>query len=158
MVKVAGGLWKRHVDQLLSGPVEVTLASNSSEFAHHSVSLEMSSSTDQSGDIIPDSTIPSTPVPPTSTMDDFPLTGNSEEFRLESQLTGFSRHFADSGTTNLTLTCPLQENSDSADVDDTLLVHPSFSGENLVSANAEKRFPTRATRRPPIYLKYYELK
>jgi len=29
MDKVAGGLWKRHVDQLLSRPIEVTPASNS---------------------------------------------------------------------------------------------------------------------------------
>ena len=78
MVKVAGGLWKRHVDQLLSRPIEVTPASNSSEFIHHSVPFEMPSNMDQSGDIVPDSTIPSTPVPPTPTLDEFPLTGNSE--------------------------------------------------------------------------------
>ena len=159
MVKVAGGLWKRHVDQLLSRPVEVTPASNSSEFEQHcSVPFETPSNMDQSGDIVPDSTIPSTPVPPTSTLDEFPLTGNSEEFSLERQLTGVSRHIADSDTANVTLTSPLPENSDSADVDDTLLVHSSFSGENLVSTNTEKRYPTRATRRSPIYLKDYELK
>ena len=158
MVKVAGGLWKRHVDQLLSHPVEFAPASNSSEFEHHSVPLETPSNMDQSGDIVPDSTIPSTPVPLKSTLDEFPLTGNSEEFSLESPLTGVSRHIDDSDTANVTLTSPLPENSDSADVDDTLLVHPSFSSENLVSTNTEKLYPTRATRRPPIYLKDYELK
>ena len=86
------------------------------------------------------------------------MTGNSEEFSLERQLTGVSRHIADSDTANVTLTSPLPENSDSADVDDTLLVHSSFPGENLVSTNTEKRYPTRATRRSPIYLKDYELK
>ena len=86
------------------------------------------------------------------------MTGNSEEFSLESQLTGVSRHIDVPDTANVTLTSPLPENSDSADVDNTLLVHPSFSGENLVYTNTEKRYPTRATRRPPIYLKDYELK
>ena len=138
MVEVAGGLWKKHVDQLLSRPVEVNPASNSSEFEHHSVPFETPSNMDQSGDKVSDSTIPSIPVPPTSTLDEFPLTGNSEEFSLERQLTGVSRHIDDSDTANVTLTCPLPENSDSADVDDTLLVHPSFSGENLVSTNTEK--------------------
>ena len=138
MVKVAGGLWKRHVDQPLSRHVEVTPASNSSEFEQHcSVPFETASNMDQSGDIVPDSTIPSTPVPPTSTLDEFPLTGNSEEFSLERQLTGVSRHIADSDTANVTLTSPLPENSDSADVDDTLLVHSSFPGENLVSTNTQ---------------------
>jgi len=60
------------------------------------------------------------------------LTGNSEEFRLESQLTGVSRHLADLHFANVTLTSPLSENSDSADVDDTLLARPSFPGENLM--------------------------
>ena len=155
---MAGGLWKQHVDQLLRRPVEVTPASNSSEFEHQSVPLEMPSNTNQSGDIVQESTIPATPVPPTSTMDEFPLTSNSERFRLESQITGVSRHLADSDTANVTLTSPLPKNSDSADVGDTLLDHPSFSGENLVSTNTEKRYPTRATRRPPIYLKVCELK
>ena len=51
---------------------------------------------------------------------------------------------------------PLPENSDSAIVDDTLVVQPGSLCE--YPADTEKRYPTRTTRRPPRHLKDYKLK
>ena len=51
---------------------------------------------------------------------------------------------------------PLPEISDSAIVDDTLVVQPGSLCE--YPADTEKRYPTRTTRRPPRHLKDYELK
>ena len=46
--------------------------------------------------------------------------------------------------------------SDAANVYDTLVVQPNSFCEN--PADAEKRYPTRTTRRPPKHLKDYEFK
>ena len=48
------------------------------------------------------------------------------------------------------------EISDAANVDDTLVVQPNSLRE--YPADAEKRYSTRTTRRPPRHLKDYELK
>lgn len=48
------------------------------------------------------------------------------------------------------------EISDPANVDDTLVVQPNSFCE--YPADAEKRYPTRTTRRPPKHLKDYEFK
>ena len=79
IVKVAGNLWKRHTDQLLRRPADVASTRGFSAFNYQSVLLDESPDMDQPYEIVPDSTIPSTYIPPTATLDESILasTGDS---------------------------------------------------------------------------------
>ena len=70
IVKVAGNLWKRHIDQLLRRPTDVASTCGFSASNYQSVPLDVSPDMDQPYDIVLDSTIPSTYIPPTATLDE----------------------------------------------------------------------------------------
>ena len=79
IVKVAGNLWKRHIDQLLRRPTDVASTRGFSASNYQSMPLDVSPDMDQPYEIVPDSTIPSTYIPPTATLDESILvsTGDS---------------------------------------------------------------------------------
>ena len=79
IVKVAGNLWKRHIDQLLRRPADVASTRGFSASNYQSMPLDVSPDMDQPYEIVPDSTIPSTYIPPTATLDESILasTGDS---------------------------------------------------------------------------------
>ena len=69
IVKVAGNLWKRHIDQLLRRPADVASTRGFSASNYQSMPLDVSPDMDQPYEIVPDSIIPSTYIPPTATLD-----------------------------------------------------------------------------------------
>ena len=157
IVKVAGNLWKRHIDQLLRRPADVASTRGFSASNYQSMPLDVSPDMDQPYEIVPDSTIPSTYIPPTATLDESILasTGDSP---VPNKQPAVSMPVTDppmiSQPTTLPETSP--EISDAANDDGTLVVQPNSLCE--YPADAEKRYPTRTTRRPPRHLKDYDLK
>ena len=119
--------------------------------------LDVSPDMDQPYEIVPGSTIPSTYIPPTATLDESILasTGDSP---VPNKQPAVSMPVTDppmiSQPTTLPETSP--EISDAANDDGTLVVQPNSLCE--YPADAEKRYPTRTTRRPPRHLKDYDLK
>ena len=153
IVKVAGNLWKRHIDQLLRRPADVAsthgfLASDYQQ----SMPLDVSPDMDQPSDTVPDSTIPSTYIPSTATLDESILASTGDSRVLNKQPT-LVMPVTDPPV--ISQPAPLPEISDSANVDDTLVVQPDSLCE--YPADTEKRYPTRTTCRPPRHLKDYEL-
>ena len=95
--------------------------------------------------LVPDSTILSTCIPPTATLDESILASKGDSRVPNKQPTVLSQP------------ARLPEISDSANnVNDTQIVQPDSLCEYPV--DTEKRYPTRTTRRPPRHLKDYELK
>ena len=86
VVKVAGNLWKRHVDQLLRRPEDTTPMCRPPVFEQRSVPLDVPANMDQPCEMVPDSTIPFVPVPPTLTVDESPLVVNQEDSHLANKL------------------------------------------------------------------------
>ena len=70
IVTVAGNLWKRHIDQLLTRPAEVASTHGFSASNYQSMPLDVSPDMDQPYEIVPDSTIPSTYISPIATLDE----------------------------------------------------------------------------------------
>ena len=64
IVKVKGNLWNRHIDQLLRPPADVASTHGFSASNYQSMLLDVSPDMDQPYEIVPDSTIPSTPLWP----------------------------------------------------------------------------------------------
>ena len=157
IVKVAGNLWKRHIDQLLRRPADAASTRGFSASNYQSMPLDVSPDMDQPYESVPDSTIPSTYVPPTATLDESILasTGDSP---VPNKQPAVSMPVIDFPVISQPATLPetSPEISDAANVDDTLVVQPNSFCE--YPADAEKRYPTRTTRRPPRHLKDYELK
>ena len=152
IVKVAGNLWKRHIDQLLRRPADVASTRGFSASNYQSMPLDVSPDMDQPYEIVPDSTIPSTYIPPTATLDESILasTGDSP---VPNKQPAVSMPVIDSPVISQPATLPetSPEISDAANVDDTLVVQPNSLCE--YPADAEKRYPTWTTRRPPRHLK-----
>ena len=145
IVKVAGNLWKRHVDQLLRRPQDTSPVCRPPVFEQWSVPLDVPANMDQPCEMVPDSTIPFVPVSPAVTLDESPLVVTQEDSHLANKVSTLSKP-----------TSSLPEISDPVTADDSLLVHQGSSCEKLV--NTEKRYPTRTTHRLPSYLKDYEIK
>jgi len=80
MVEVLGNLWKRHVDQLLSQPVDVAPLNNPLVIDNHSMPLKMAPAVDQSDEIVP-----LTSGVPTATSESH-LTNTSQQFCSRSLL------------------------------------------------------------------------
>ena len=91
VVKVAGNLWKRHVDQLLRRPEDTTPMCRPPVFEQRSVQLDVPANMDQPCEMVPDSTIPFVPVPPTLTVDESPLVVNQEDSHLANKLPTVSK-------------------------------------------------------------------
>ena len=153
IVKVAGNLWKRHIDQLLRRPADVASTRGFSASNHQTVPLDVSPHMDQPYEIVPDSTIPSTYIPPTATLDESILASTGDSPVPNKQPT-VSMAVTDPPV--ISQPAPLPEITDASNVDDTLVVQPDSLCE--YPADTEKRYPTRTTRRPPRHLKDYELK
>ena len=68
IVRVAGNLWKRHIDQLLRHPADVALTRGFLASDYQSTPLDVSPDMDQPYEIVPHSIIPSTYIPPTATL------------------------------------------------------------------------------------------
>lgn len=151
MVKVAGNLWKRHIDQLLRCPADVASTHGFLASEYQSMPLDVSPNIDQPSEIVRDSTIPSAYIPPTATLEESIL-ASSGDSRIPNKQPTVSMPVADPLMNSQPASLP--ENSDSANVNDTLVVQPG----SLCESPAEKRYPTRTTRRPPRHLKDYELK
>ena len=66
IVRVAGNLWKRHIDQLLRHPADVALTRGFLASDYQSTPLDVSPDMDQPYEIVPHSIIPSTYIPPTA--------------------------------------------------------------------------------------------
>lgn len=113
--------------------------------------LDVSPNIDQPSEIVRDSTIPSAYIPPTATLEESIL-ASSGDSRIPNKQPTVSMPVADPLMNSQPASLP--ENSDSANVNDTLVVQPG----SLCESPAEKRYPTRTTRRPPRHLKDYELK
>ena len=79
IVKVACNLWKRHIDQLLRNPADVASTHGFLAPDYQSMPLDVSPDMNQPYEIVPDSTIPSTYILPTATLDESILvsTGDS---------------------------------------------------------------------------------
>ena len=109
--------------------------------------LDVSPDMDQPYEIVPDSVIPSTYIPPTATLDESILasTGNST---VPNKQPTVSMPVTDPPPPPPVISqpAPLPEISDAANVDDTLVVQPNSLCE--YPADTEKRYPTRTTRRP----------
>ena len=84
------------------------------------------------------------------------MTGVEEDSRIAQKQPKVSIPLAVTDTAMISQLSPLPEISDSANVDDTLVVQPSSQCE--YPADTEKRYPTRATRRRPNHFKNYEWK
>ena len=110
IVKVAGNRWKQHIDQLLRRPADVALTHGFSASNYQSMPLDVSPDMDQPYEIVPDSTILSTYIPPTATLDEFTLASTGDSPVSKKQPT-VSMPVTDS-----------PEISDAANVDDTLVV------------------------------------
>ena len=153
IVKVAGNLWKRHIDQLLRRPADVASTHGFSASNYQSMPLDVSPNMDQPYEIVPDSIMPSTYIPPTATSDESILASTGDSPVPNKQPT-VSMPVTDRPV--ISQPAPLPEISDAANVDDTLVVQPNSLCE--YPADTEKRYSTRTTRRPPRHLKDYELK
>ena len=68
IVRVAGNLWKRHIDQLLRHPADVALTRGFLASDYQSTPLDVSPDMDQPYEIVSHSIIPSTYIPPTATL------------------------------------------------------------------------------------------
>ena len=68
IVRVAGNLWKRHIDQLLRHPADVALTRGFLASDYQSMPLDVSPDMDQSYETVPHSIIPSTYIPLTATL------------------------------------------------------------------------------------------
>ena len=118
--------------------------------------LDVSPDMDQPYEIVPDSTIPSTYIPPTATLDESIL-ASTGDYPVPNKQPRVSMPVTDPPPPPvISQPAPLPEISDAANVDDTLEVLPDYLCEYPV--DTEKRYPTRTTRRPPRHLKEYELK
>ena len=157
IVKVAGNLWKRHVDQLLRRPADVASTRGFSASHYQSMPLDVSPDMDQPYEIVPDSTIPSTYIPPTATLDESILASTGDSSVSNKQPT-VSMPVTDSPVISqpAPLAETLPEISGAANVDDTLVVQPNSLCD--YPAATVKRYPTRTKRRPLRHLKEYELK
>ena len=112
IVKVAGNLWKRHIDQLLRRPADMALTHGLLASDYQSMPLDVSPDMGQPCEIVPDSTIPSTYIPPTATVDESILASTGDS------------HVPNKQPTVVFQPAPLPKISDSANVDDTLIVQP----------------------------------
>ena len=119
--------------------------------------LDVSPDMDQPYEIVPDSTIPSTYIPPTATLDESIL-ASTEDSSVSNKQPTVSMPVTDSPVISqpAPLAETLPEISGAANVDDTLVVQPNSLCD--YPAATEKRYPTRTNRRPPRHLKEYELK
>ena len=66
IVRVAGNLWKRHIDQLLRHPADVALTRGFLASDCQSMPLDIFPDMDQPYEIVPHSIIPSTYIPSTA--------------------------------------------------------------------------------------------
>ena len=146
----SNNLWKRHVDQRLSRPVYVAPPNNPLVIEDHSMPLEMAPAVDRSDEIVP----PTSGVP-TATSESH-LTGTSEQFYSRSPLPRVSLPVTDNDNAIRVPPVSLLETTDS--VNNALLDNPSSSCETSALPCSERRYPVRATRGLPSYLKDYELK
>ena len=125
------------------------------ELKSQAVEGDRSADMDQPYEIGPDSTIPSTYIPPIATLDESILASTGDSPVPNKQLT-VSMPVTDPPV--ISQPAPLPETSpeisDAANVDDTLAVQPNSLCE--YPADTEKRYPSRTTRRPPRHLKDYE--
>ena len=76
--KVAGNRWKRHIDKLLRRSADVASTRGFSASNYQSMPLDVSPDMDQPYEIVPDSIIPSTYIPPTATLDESILAGTGD--------------------------------------------------------------------------------
>lgn len=121
MVKVAGNLWKRHIDQLLRRPADVASTRGFLASEYQSMPLDVSPNIDQPSEIVRDSTIPSAYIPPTATFEESIL-ASSGDSRIPNKQPTVSMPVADPLMNSQPASLP--ENSDSANVNDTLVVQP----------------------------------
>ena len=121
IVKVAGNLRKRHIDQMLRRPADVASTCGFSASNYQSMPLDVSPDMDQPYET--DSTIPSTYIPPTATLDESILASTGDSSVPNKQPT-VSMPVTDSHV--ISRPAPLSETSseisDAANVDDTLVV------------------------------------
>ena len=85
IVTVAGNLWKRHIDQLLTRPAGVASTHGFSASKYQSMPVDVSPDMDQPYEIVPDSTIPSNYIPPIATLDESILASTGVLFQTSNQ-------------------------------------------------------------------------
>ena len=134
IVKVAGNLWKQHIDQLLKRPADVASTRGFSASNYQSMPLDVSPDMDQPFEIVPDSTIPSTYIPPTATLDES-IPASTGDSPVPNKQTTVSMPVTDPPV--ISQPAPLPKISDAANVDNTLVAQPNSSYK--YPADTEKR-------------------
>lgn len=150
MVHVSGNLWKRHMDQLLSQPVDVAPLNNPLVIEDHSMPLKMAPAVDRSDEIVP----PTSGVP-TATSES-QLTNTSEQFYSRSLLPRVLLPVTNDDHAIRVPPVSLSETTDS--VSNAVLDNQSSSCKTSALPCSQRRYHVRATRGLPSYLKDYELK